>query len=44
MPKIGMPMSINFLIVFTAYSPVAKGSPGPFDRKTPSGQIDMILS
>jgi hypothetical protein len=25
------------LIIGTAYSPVAAGSPGPFDRKTPSG-------
>ena len=29
--------SITLLITGTAYSPVAAGSPGPFDRNTPSG-------
>ena len=37
MPNIGMPEAISFWISGTAYLPVAAGSPGPFDRKTPSG-------
>ena len=28
---------INFCIIFIAYLPVAAGSPGPFDKKMPSG-------
>lgn len=36
-PKVGMPLSITARIVGTAYSPVAAGSPGPLERKTPSG-------
>ena len=32
-----MPVSTKVLIVGTAYSPVAAGSPGPFDKKMPSG-------
>ena len=32
-----MPDSISFWITGTAYLPVAAGSPGPFDRNTPSG-------
>ena len=31
-------------ITGTAYSPVAAGSPGPFDRKKPSGSWAMISS
>ena len=37
MPKIGRSRSSSRRIVGTAYSPVAAGSPGPFERKTPSG-------
>ena len=38
MPKTGKSVvSKMVLIIGTAYSPVAAGSPGPFDRKTPSG-------
>ena len=37
MPKVGMSWSMMLLITGTAYSPVAAGSPGPFDRNTPSG-------
>ena len=36
MPKVGI-LSISVRITGTAYSPVAAGSPGPFDRKMPSG-------
>jgi hypothetical protein len=31
-------------IVGTAYSPVAAGSPGPFERNTPSGLSARMLS
>ena len=44
MPKVGVPESISFLITGTAYSPVAAGSPGPFDRNTPSGLSAMMSS
>src|ERR671926_137494 len=37
MPNKGLPVSSSFWITGTAYSPVAAGSPGPFDRNTPSG-------
>jgi hypothetical protein len=37
MPNIGLPVSISALMVGTAYLPVAAGSPGPLDRKMPSG-------
>ncbi len=43
MPKIGTPIFINFLITGTAYLPVAKGSPGPFDKKIPFG-LWLIIS
>ena len=36
MPNIGMPNLISWRITGTAYSPVAAGSPGPFE-KIPSG-------
>ena len=35
---------ISFLIIFTAYFPVAAGSPGPLDKKIPSGFNLVILS
>ena len=37
MPKVGRPEATTSLITGTAYSPVAAGSPGPFDKNTPSG-------
>ena len=38
MPKTGIEVfSSTSLIIGTAYSPVAAGSPGPFERKRPSG-------
>ena len=37
MPKVGTFRSSSVRITGTAYSPVAAGSPGPFERKTPSG-------
>jgi len=37
MPINGLPLATSFWISGTAYSPVAAGSPGPFDRTTPSG-------
>ncbi|MNL29472.1 hypothetical protein D3C87_1511550 [compost metagenome] len=37
MPKVGMSVLMISWITGTAYSPVAAGSPGPFDRKMPSG-------
>ncbi|MNT85450.1 hypothetical protein D3C72_2256180 [compost metagenome] len=37
MPNSGLSDLIRFWITGTAYSPVAAGSPGPFDRKMPSG-------
>src|SRR5215475_1558055 len=37
MPKVGTPRAISSRITGTAYSPVAAGSPGPFERNTPSG-------
>ena len=44
MPKVGVPDSITLLMTGTAYSPVAAGSPGPFDRNTPSGFIARMSS
>ncbi len=44
MPNVGVPLSISFLITGTAYCPVAAGSPGPFDRNTPSGLSAMMSS
>ena len=44
MPKVGVPKSITCRITGTAYSPVAAGSPGPFDRNTPSGFIARMSS
>ena len=38
------PKSITFWITGTAYLPVAAGSPGPLDRKTPSGFIARMSS
>jgi len=35
---------VGFLITGTAYSPVAAGSPGPFDKNTPSGLSAMMSS
>src|SRR6185437_14095898 len=37
MPNSGTPLSSTPWIAGTAYSAVAAGSPGPFDRNTPSG-------
>jgi len=37
MPNTGVPLSTNLRIWGTAYSPVAAGSPGPLDNRTPSG-------
>ena len=44
MPNTGMRVSSSALIVGTAYLPVSAGSPGPFDRKTPSGFNARISS
>ena len=44
MPNVGVPESISCLITGTAYCPVAAGSPGPFDRNTPSGLSAKISS
>src|SRR6476660_5566677 len=44
MPKVGVHESITFWMTGTAYLPVAAGSPGPFDRKTPSGFIARMSS
>ena len=44
MPKVGVPESITFWITGTAYLPVSAGSPGPFDRNTPSGFIARMSS
>ena len=44
MPNNGLPVSSIARITGTAYSPVAAGSPGPFDRKKPSGSSAMIAS
>src|SRR5947207_501885 len=44
MPKIGFFAAISSRSTGTAYSPVAAGSPGPFDRKTPSGRWRRISS
>ena len=44
MPNIGLPVSISSRSTGTAYSPVAAGSPGPFDRNTPSGLWRMMSS
>ena len=44
MPKVGTSFSRTCRIIGTAYSPVAAGSPGPFDRKTPSGFSAMMSS
>ena len=35
---------INFLTIGIAYFPVAAGSPGPFDKNTPSGLSFIIFS
>ena len=35
---------INFLTILIAYFPVAAGSPGPFDKNTPSGFRSSIYS
>ncbi len=37
MPNTGRPLATNALMVGTAYAPVAAGSPGPLERKIPSG-------
>ncbi len=37
MPNTGLPESTILRISGTAYWPVAAGSPGPFDSRTPSG-------
>ncbi|MCY1240600.1 hypothetical protein D9M72_534550 [compost metagenome] len=37
MPKTGISLFSRFWMTGTAYSPVAAGSPGPLDRKMPSG-------
>ena len=44
MPNVGVPESITFLMTGTAYLPVSAGSPGPFDRNTPSGFIARMSS
>ncbi len=44
MPKVGVPEAISDLITGTAYLPVSAGSPGPFDRNTPSGLSAMMSS
>ena len=44
MPKVGTPLSMMSRMTGTAYSPVAAGSPGPFERKTPSGFSAMMSS
>ena len=44
MPISGLPLSSSFLISGTAYSPVAAGSPGPFDSTTPSGSRARMSS
>src|ERR1700738_1231048 len=41
MPKVGISLSMMSRITGTAYSPVAAGSPGPLERKTPSGLSAM---
>ena len=35
---------INFFIIGIAYFPVAAGSPGPLDKKIPSGVSFIIFS
>ena len=42
MPKIGILDLTNSLIMGMAYLPVALGSPGPFDKKIPSGLYSSI--
>ena len=37
MPNIGILLFISCFIIGIAYLPVAAGSPGPFDKKIPSG-------
>ena len=44
MPNNGLLVSSICRITGTAYSPVAAGSPGPFDRKKPSGSCAIISS
>ena len=44
MPNSGTPLFSTAWIIGTAYTPVAAGSPGPFDRKMPSGACAMISS
>ena len=41
MPNSGVPLARISRITGTAYSPVARGSPGPFERNTPSGRWRM---
>ena len=43
-PNTGNPLFIISFIIFTAYFPVAAGSPGPLDKKTPLGLIFRISS
>ena len=44
MPNTGSPDATSFWISGTAYLPVAAGSPGPFDRNTPSGLRSRMSS
>ena len=44
MPNIGTLLLINFWIIEIAYLPVAAGSPGPLDKKIPSGFSFKIFS
>src|SRR5512146_541726 len=44
MPKIGFLLAMRSRITGTAYCPVAAGSPGPFERKIPSGSWRRIAS
>ena len=44
MPNKGFSLSSICRITGTAYSPVAAGSPGPFDRKKPSGSCAITSS
>ena len=44
MPNSGLPVSSIARITGTAYSPVAAGSPGPLDRKNPSGASAITCS
>ena len=44
MPNSGLPVSSIAWITGTAYSPVAAGSPGPLERKKPSGLCAITSS